>query len=352
MKPIARVWCTVIAATVAVVVASCAPRAPETGAPRYEASQSTSAHGLSVSVFVSKQKIGIADRLEVLIEARSADGQPVQWPAMLAATERGACFPPNPSDPQVSDWTVVDVRHRLLAPGHESLELVLEPYLDGDKPIPSLLFEVAGKDLRTEPVAVKVIAEHKVDASAAADPLTALASLSPPLAPVEPRRAWFMHPLTWSLSAAALVLLLGGSAAWVTVRSRRRRRPGADQFLDQTLTLGKAAIAQAGAAVAGEVAEKSVGALRLWLAATGRLARGASGEELIAWVRATPAPSAGETARRLAAYEALRFAPGVRAEHADVQAMVEAIWRLTRELRAAAESSPAAAGAASGGRAP
>jgi acyl-homoserine lactone acylase PvdQ len=54
--------------------ASCSSR-PSAAAPvRFAASRSIAANGLSVTVFVSRQQLGIADRLEVLIEARRCSG--------------------------------------------------------------------------------------------------------------------------------------------------------------------------------------------------------------------------------------------------------------------------------------
>lgn len=337
MTPSARGRVAATLLTVAAAAASCAERKPGADDVRFEVSRSTSSHGLSVSVFVSRQQIGIADRLEVLIEARSADGQPVRWPDTLAGLERGAMFPPAADESGAFDWSVVDLTRRVLAPGHEAVELVLEPYLDGEKPIPAFTFRIGASSLATEPVPVRVVAEHALDATAADDPLGALATLNAPLPPPDLGRPWFMQPLAWTVGGMMLVMLLGGSGALAIARSRRRRRqPSPDDRLAQLLTLGRFAADSPDPSALGDAAEKSVGGLRTWLAATGRLAPGATGPEAIAWIRASAASAAAGLGQRLESYEQRRFAPGTRVERADLLGLIDSIAAFTRELRESA----------------
>jgi hypothetical protein len=313
--------------------ASCSSR-PSAAAPvRFAASRSIAANGLSVTVFVSRQQLGIADRLEVLIEARRQDGEAVQWPSLLTEAQRGSPFPPNPADPEVSDWSVVDLTRRTLSPGHESMEIVLEPYLAGDKPFPALTFKVSGKQVATEAIPVTVVAEHAAQSDAEADPLAALAAFDPPLKPLPPRGSWFASPLTWAVVAVLTGALLCGGAAVAVVRSRKQHAQSPDQQLDRILMLGGAAVAGTDPTHAEEVAEKATGALRVWLAATGRTSPGTTGSELLAWIRATPLASASELAESLAAYEAYRFAPGRKASLEETRRLVRAAWEFSHELR-------------------
>jgi hypothetical protein len=327
----------VAAAAVAALPACTSREQPQSTPQRFAASRTIGGHGLHIAVFVSSQDIAIADRLEVLIEARreSADAAPISWPAVLADLRPGSGFPPNPADPGKADWNVVDVVRRTFAPGHETIEFVLEPYLDGDKPIPAFAFQVGSARLSTEPIAVRVTAQHASDAATVAgeDPAKLLAALGSPLPPVAPSRPWLANPVTLGIVAAAGVLVLGGGVAVVVHRRTRRRSTTPDEYLDRVLALGTAAMSAPGDDHSAEIAEKTIGALRIWLAATRRIAPGTSGRELVAWIRASPAPSAPDLAEQLQRFETIRFAPGVSASSSEVTELLRSVSRFTRELR-------------------
>lgn len=348
----ARATCiaaALLAASAAVVfgVAGCTSRDSAQTPPRFAASRSVSAHGLSVSVFVSQQQLGIADRLTVLIEARQeagTTGRAVPWPSSLAEAEAGKVFPPNPEDPSASQWTILECTRRTLAPGHETIELVLEPYLGGDKPIPVFEFPLAAGTLKTEPIPVTVISEHKLaEASpAAGDPLAALSTLGPALAPLPPRRPLTEQPLTWGILGALGVLVLAGGGAIIAVRVARRRSFSADEHLDRLLLQGREALAFPDTQHVDEVAAQTVGAFRTWLCVTRRVSPGTSGRELAAWIRATGLPSATQLADRLTSFEGSRFAPSSKIELSDARGLVAGVHEFTGELRAAAVATNAA----------
>lgn len=325
------------AAAVAALPACTAREQPQSAPQRFAASRTIGGHGLHIAVFVSTQDLGIADRLEVLIEARreSADAAPISWPAVLADLRPGSGFPPNAADPGKADWNVVDVVRRALGPGHETIEFVLEPYLDGDKPIPAFAFQVGSARLSTDPIAVTVTAQHAADDAVIAgeDPAKLLAALGAPLPPVAPSRPWLANPVTWGIVAAAGVLVLGGGAAVVVHRRTRRRSTTPDEYLDRVLALGAAAMSAPVGDHSAEIAEKTISALRIWLAATRRTAPGTSGRELVAWIRACPVPSGPALAEQLQRFEAIRFAPGGMASPSEVSDLLSSVSRFTRELR-------------------
>jgi hypothetical protein len=321
---------------IALASAGCAPReiAP---APKFAASSSVKADGMTVSVFVSQQELGIADRLTLLIEARRTDGKPIEWPSTLKDAEQGSGFPPNPADPGVTAWNVLEASRRVLAPGHESLELVLEPYLDGDKPIPAFSFETGRGTLVTETIPVKVMAEHNVDAAADSNPVASLAQLSPPLAPVPPLESWLLHPVTLAAAAVGLGLTLVGGAAVVLVRRLRQGQLSPDQRLDLEVASARRVLETGDPSIPPPVVvERIIGVFRQWLVATRPVAAGATGPELIAWLRATGLQSCTELANVLSTLEASRFAAGQGVGRGEAQRLVSGIGHAAQELRAAA----------------
>ncbi len=320
---------------------ACTSRDEQPALPRYAQSRVTSANGLTVSVFVSQQELSIADRLEVLIEARrDATADPVPWPEMLESAAAGEPFPPQSSGAEPADWTILEITRRTLKPGHETIELVLEPYLSGNKSVPALTFDIAGQRLTTEPIGVNITSElQRSDSSAApGDPLAALTDLGPALMPMPPRRSLLESPLIWGLAGALGVVVLAGGSAIIAARSARRRSLTPDEHLERLLLLGRKALETPDSPHVEEVAAKTVGAFRIWLAATRRVPRGASDRELAAWVRASGVPSAPQLAGCLAAYDGSRFAPVGRFEIGQARELVGGVWSFSRELRALAAS--------------
>ncbi len=314
---------------VAFAAIGCDARTNPAAPSRFAISNSTSLNGVTVLTFGSASSIGIADRFTLLVEARDTGStQPITWPEALSAAEPGKPFPAKPESPEVSDWTVLEVSHATLARGHETMTLVLEPYLAGEKTIPSFMFIAAGQVLNTEPITVTVASAGAPQPNPA-DPLGALAALGDPLAPSMPEEPWHTSPLAIGLGVAVATFLLVGGITLLVLRLTRRRVLSPDERLNAELTQLRAMVDRD----AGPAAEHAIAAFRAWLAATGRVAVGTTGPQLVAWVRSTPASGNTELADRLAAFEHWRFAPAQTIDPAQSRWLIESISAFADALR-------------------
>ncbi len=313
-------------------------------APRFAASRVTSAFGLNVSVFVSKQQIGVADRLELLVEARRERGdEQVAWPSSLADAAAGKPFPPQQDLSAPGDWTVLEASRRVLAPGHEILELVLEPYLPGEKPIPSFQFEIERQSVTTEPIPVSVVSERR-EVQSAQDPLAGLPNLDGALRPAPRPRPWLQEPSTWALLGGGGVLVLAGGAAVLGRRYSRRRTQSPDQILDSKLADLRDTAASGTDRDAAALVEHSISALRQWLAATRGVSVATTGPELASWLSARPGAAAGELAAHLLARDRDRFAPAGSVDLAAARALLNCIAAFVAACRVIDCESPATGG--------
>lgn len=222
---VARRRAVVVTLVAALAVGGCERAKPAAGSPGVSApaqeirrSISTGEVGadgapmLEVTIVLERDRMTTADRLPVRVRMSGSAGARREWAAPRET---------------LGEWQVAETATReVVGEGGASVVehlLVLEPFLDGVKTIPSMTFRYgsisggAWRTLVTEPIEVtvsSVLGEGEDDA--------ALAEAKPP-APV----VLEVGAGRWVLSAAAGAGVLGyaGAFAAAYVRSRRRGRP-------------------------------------------------------------------------------------------------------------------------------
>jgi hypothetical protein len=257
---------------------------------------------LAVAMSIDRAELTVADRVLVTLTCSTRAGAALSLPSF---------------DQRLGDFTLVSSENSEqanAAGGRDTItRLVLEPFLFGDKTIPSIAVEAtdAGRtlSLKTEPVTLRV---SPVAADDANDKTPLDPAKSPVALLVSPRRD---YTLVGALAGGVLILTVGTIVSLSIVSARRARR-AADPAVRVKLALN-AVRARLGAscthAEAAEVAEELFRAVAGYLcdawtlpADTRPLAQCAP---LIASLDAMHLDARAELARLLADLERTRFAP-------------------------------------------
>lgn len=332
-------------AAVAVLCSVCAgcsreDRRSAPGAHAFEESRSVASDALTVSLHLSSTRISVADRLTVLIEVRSVDGRETEWPDDLRNLSEGAAFGSAEPPSDVAPWTVVAARRQRVTPGHEMLTLTLEPYLPGDKSIPAIRFGEGRNAVQTERVLVSVGSVVAPDAADAAmpddtrDPLAAIESLGPMLAPASIEVPVWRRPLVVGVAGgAAAFLALGLGGAWAARRLMLRSATPASVFRRKMEEIR----ARAGAPDADPVraVEDTLAAMRAYLISRRLLAPGATGSELADALQGCARVGLlGKDTEELVALldliESARFGPGAGPSAKVATDLVNAVCRIAK----------------------
>ncbi len=314
------------------------PTAITNGARVYAIEQLREAPGVALRVGIDKEKPTVADRIEMVLEARVDPGVRVEWPRIEETLGDFAVVR------RVEEPPAVDARGRT-GRTLRSERLVLEPFLPGARTIPALEFTctrmgAAPTALRTEPITIEVVSVLEVGAANAhADPAVMRGVVDLPGA----RRV-----TAWALGAGAgaTALALVGAGGWMRRRLRREAEmpnPGPVEMARSRLRRLKGVDLSAPGAAAEALAELS-DILRCY--ARGRFGLPpveATTDQFLGALRDAAPSSVVQTVGELAArMDASKFA-GRAFGASEARQVLKSLWELVERTSAGAPGAPPAA---------